>query len=103
MIYNEQLNGIKLDVQTVDLTIGEEVQDHIRKLIEKLSRFTSEINFADVHLKKEGGQSTDGKTVSIRIGIPGNDVFASVSGDDWNNLLDSIEDKLKSQLLKRKK
>lgn len=103
MIYNEQLDGIKLDVQTVDLTIDDSVKEHIREMIRKLSRFISEINFADVHFKEATSQTTDSRTVSVRLGIPGNDVFASVSGSDWPTLLDQVEDKLKSQLVKRKK
>lgn len=103
MIYTEQLDGIKLDVQTVDLTIDEEVQENIRKMIKKLSRFVTEINFVDVHFKEENNQTTDSRTVSVRLGIPGNDAFASVSGSEWLTLLDKIEEKLKRQLEKKKK
>jgi putative sigma-54 modulation protein len=103
MIYTEQLDGIKLDVQTVDLTIDDEAQEHIREMIRKLSRFISEINFVDVHFKEESSQTNDNRSVSVRVGIPGNDAFASVSGTEWITLLDQVEEKLKRQLTKRKK
>jgi ribosomal subunit interface protein len=103
MVHTQQVDGIKLDIQAVDITIGEDVQEAVIKMITNLQRFVSEINWVDVHFKKEGGQSTDHRLVTVRLGIPGNDCFASVSGDHWIPLLKLAEEKLKVQLNKRKK
>jgi len=101
MNYTENFEGIKIDVQTVDLTISEELQQKIRDMIKRLQRHISEINWVDVHFKKESSQSTDMKTVSARLGIPGNDAFASDSGNHWSELLKNVEEKLRRQLRKR--
>ena len=102
MIHTQQVDGIKLDIQTVDLTISDEVQDAVVKMITKLQRFVSQINFVDVHFKKENGQTVDNMVLSVRLGIPGSDSFASVSGDNWIGMLKAVEEKLKVQLKKRK-
>ena len=39
MEYTENLTGIKINVQAVDITIGDDVKDTIRKSITRLSRF----------------------------------------------------------------
>lgn len=103
MIYTEQIEGIKLNIQTVDLKINDEVQKNIRKMIKTLKRYISEINWVDIHFKKESSQSTDHRMINVRLGIPGNDVFASDSGNHWMALLKKVEDKLKRQLRKRNK
>jgi putative sigma-54 modulation protein len=101
MIYNESFEGIKLDIQTVDLTVSDEIQQNIRTMIKRLQRHISEINWVDIYFKKESGQSTDIRTVSVRLGIPGNDAFATDSGDQWIVLLKNVEQKLRRQLRKR--
>jgi putative sigma-54 modulation protein len=101
MIYNESFEGIKLDIQTVDLTVSDEIQQNIRTMIKRLQRHISEINWVDIYFKKESGQSTDIRTVSFRLGIPGNDAFATDSGDQWIVLLKNVEQKLRRQLRKR--
>lgn len=103
MNYTEQIDGIKLDIQTVDLSIDDEVQHNIRAMIKRLQRHISEINWVDIHFKKESNHPTDNRSVSVRLGIPGNDVFASDSGDQWIDLLKKVEEKLRRQLRKRKK
>lgn len=101
MNYTENFEGIKLDVQAVDITISDEVQQSIRDMIMRLRRHISEVNWVDVYFNEKSGKSTDQRTVSVRFGIPGNDAFASDSGDNWITLLKSVEEKLRRQLEKR--
>jgi len=101
MNYTEQFEGIRMDIQAVDITINDELQQKIRDMITRLRRHISEINWVDVYFKKESSQSTDMRTVSVRLGIPGNDVFASDSGNHWSELLKNVEEKLRRQLRKR--
>jgi|ADGO01.1.fsa_nt_gi ribosomal subunit interface protein len=102
MIHTENFEGIKLDIQTVDMTIKEDVRDQVYKMIRRLRRIANEISYVDINFKKESGHSTNDKSVSVRLGIPGNDAFANDSGDHWLAVLSSVEDKLRSQLEKRK-
>lgn len=101
MQYSENITGIKINVQAVDISIEEDVKDRIRKCITRLSRFYDRIEWADVYLEDKSEKKTLQKQVSIRLGIPGNDPFASAYGDNFHILLTDVEDKLKRQLEKR--
>ena len=101
MNYTENFEGIKMDVQAVDITISKTVQQRIRDMIVRLRRHISEINWVDVYFKKESAHSTAKRTLSVRVGIPGNDAFASDSGDNFLALLKSVEEKLRRQLEKK--
>lgn len=100
MNYTESFEGIKLDVQAVDITITDDLQQSVRDTISRLKRHTSNVNFVDVYFTDKSEKSTDPKTVGMRIGIPGNDAFASDSGDNFMQLLKSVEEKLRRQLEK---
>lgn len=101
MQYTENITGIKINVQAVDININDDVKDTIRKCIDRLSRFYDKIEWADVYLEDKSEKSTNQKQVSIRLGIPGNDPFASEYGDNFHELLSNVEDKLRRQLEKR--
>jgi len=101
MSYTENFEGIKLDVQSVDITISDDLQQQIRNTISKLKRHGNRIDSVDVYFKQEASQSTNSKKVSMRVGIPGNDVFAEDTGDNWYEQLKNVEEKLKRQLEKR--
>lgn len=101
MNYTENFEGIKIDVQAVDISISDKVQQGIRKMITRLRRHISEVNWVDVYFKQESEHSTDSQMVSVRFGIPGNDAFASDTGNNWMTLLKSVEKKLRRQLRKR--
>ena len=99
MNYTENFEGIKIDVQAVNMTAGEGLQKEIRELITRLKKHTSKIDFVDVYLTDEGS-SNDSKKVGIRFGIPGNDPYASDQGDDWMKQMKNVEGKLRKQLEK---
>lgn len=101
MQYTENLTGIKINVQAVDITNADTVKELIRKSMERLTRFYNKIEWADVYLEDKKDKKTNQKQVSIRLGIPGNDPFASEYGDDFNTLLAEVESKLQRQLEKR--
>lgn len=101
MNYTENFEGIKIDVQAVDIAISDAIQQSVRDSILKLKRHAKKIDSIDVYFKEESGHSTNSKKVSMRVGIPGNDVFAEDEGDNWYELLKNVEEKLKRQLEKR--
>lgn len=101
MKYTENLTGIKINVEAVDISIDEDVKETIRKIIARLSRFYDRIEWADIYLEDKKEKQAEQKQVSIRLGIPGNDPFASEYGDNFHALLTSVEDKLQKQLEKR--
>jgi putative sigma-54 modulation protein len=83
-----------MDVQAVDINISKTLHQRIREMIVRLRRHISEINWIDIYLKREIAYSTANRTLSVRVGIPGNDVFASDSGNNWMTLLKNVEEKL---------
>ncbi len=101
MNYTENFEGIKLNVQAGEIDISDYVQKGVRDAIGRLKRHVDEINFVDVYFTDKTEKSTDAKNVGIRIGIPGSDAYASDSGDNWMELLRSVEEKLRRQLQKR--
>jgi len=101
MNYTENFEGIRLDVQAVDITISNDIQQEIRDMILRLRRHVSEVNWVDVYFNEKSGKSTKQRSVSVRSGIPGNDAFASDSGDNFMALLKSVEEKLRRQLEKK--
>lgn len=101
MNYTENFEGIKIDVQAVDIDIDQALQERIRDMIVSLRRHISEVNWVDVYFKEEVHQATNPRTFSMRFGIPGNDAFASDSGDNWLGVMKSVEEKLRRQLKKR--
>lgn len=101
MQYTENFTGIKINVQAVNITIEDDVKDTIRKCITRLSRFYDKIEWADIYLEDKAEKKTQQKQVSIRLGVPGNDPFASEYGDNFHVLLTEVEDKLRRQLEKR--
>ena len=101
MNYTENFEGIKLDVQAGDITISDIVQQEIRDAVSRLKRHVSEVNFVAVYFTDKNAKTTDAKKVGIRIGIPGNDAYASDSGDNWMELLKNVEKKLRRQLKKK--
>lgn len=100
MNYTEDFEGIKIDVQAGDITISDDLQQEIRGIVGRLKRHVSEVNFVDVYFTDKSEKSTDAKNVGIRFGIPGSDAYASDSGDNWMELLKSVEEKLRRQLNK---
>lgn len=101
MEYTENIKGIKINVEAVDISINDDVRATIRKSISRLSRFYDRIEWADVYLEDKEEKKTEQKQVSIRLGIPGNDPFASEYGDNFHQLLTNVENKLRKQLEKR--
>jgi putative sigma-54 modulation protein len=102
MNYTENYKGIKIDVQSVNIEVGNSVQEEIRSSIDKLSKFTHDINAVDVYFKTEGKGGSAEHVVGMRVGIPGPDVFAEEKGAHFVPLLKHVVDKLVVQLKKVK-
>ena len=98
MNYTENFEGIRLDVQAVDITVDDNVQQEIRSMIVRLRRHIGDITGVDVYLEEKSGKSTDQRSVGVRLLISGNDAFASDSGDNFMALVASVEEKLRRQL-----
>lgn len=101
MNYTENYKGIKVDIQAVNLEISDHVQTEVRSSLDKLLRYTSEIIWADVYFKAESANS-ENHIVGIKLGVPGNDVFAEEHGENYIPMLKSVTEKLSRQLQKQR-
>jgi putative sigma-54 modulation protein len=63
MNYTENFEGIKMDVQAVDINISKTVQQRIREMITRLRSHISEVNWVDVYFKKESAHSIANRTL----------------------------------------
>ena len=102
MNYTENFEGIKMDIQAIDISISDDLQRSMRKMIVRLRRLFPELNWVNFYFKKNSEYSTANRKVSVRLGIQGNDAVASDSGNNWKALLKNVEGKLHRQLEKNK-
>ena len=102
MNYTENFEGIKMDIQATDISISDDLQRSMRKMIVRLRRHFSELNWVNFYFRKNSEYSTANRRVSVRLGIQGNDAFASDSGNNWKALLKNVEGKLLRQREKNK-
>ena len=98
----ENLDGVRLDIQSVGFTPDDDLQASVLDALTKLRRFyKGDLITAEVYMKLEPNQRSNDKHVGIKYGVPGNDVFADHNGDNWYTLLNSVAAKLHHQLDKR--
>ncbi|MDX5346875.1 MAG: HPF/RaiA family ribosome-associated protein [Hymenobacteraceae bacterium] len=101
MNYTENYEGIKIDVEAVGTSLSDTIQQSVRDAILKFKKHAKKIDSVDVYFKEEPSHATKAKSVRMRVGIPGTDVFAQDEGDNWHQLLDNVQQKLIRQLDKR--
>ena len=98
----ENLEDVRLDIQTVGFTPDADLEASVLDALTKLRRFyKGDLATAEVYMKLEPNQRSNDKHVGIKYGVPGNDVFADDNGDNWYTLLNSVAAKLHRQLDKR--
>ncbi|GAB4027727.1 HPF/RaiA family ribosome-associated protein [Spirosoma koreense] len=102
MQQDESLDNVRLDIEAVGFTLDDDLQASVLDALSKLRRFyKGDVITADVYLKLEPNQRSNEKHVGIKYGVPGNDVFADDSGDNWYELINNVVAKLQRQLEKR--
>lgn len=103
MQQDDSLDDVRLDIEAVGFTLDDDLQASVMDAaLSKLRRFyKGDVITADVYLKLEPNQRSNEKHIGIKYGVPGNDVFADDSGDNWYTLIDSVVVKLQRQLEKR--
>ncbi|CAN5368132.1 hypothetical protein BH09BAC4_BH09BAC4_33050 [soil metagenome] len=102
MEQDQRLDKVRLDIEAVGFTLDDDLQAVILEALSKLQRYyKGDVITADVYLKVEPNQRTNTKHVGIKYGVPGNDVFADESGDNWYSLINDVVTKLQRQMEKR--
>ncbi len=97
----ERFQNIKLDIQAEDFDPGNDILGVIRTEMRKLMRIYGNIVGADVYLKESDLDAPDNKLARIRVGVPGQNLFAEASSTTWHQALSDVTGKLRTQILSR--
>lgn len=102
MQQDPDLDDVRLDIEAVGFTLSDDLESTVLDALTKLRRFyKGDVITAEVYMKLEPNQRSNGMHVGIKYGVPGNDVYADDEGDDWYTLINTVTVKLQRQLEKR--
>ncbi len=84
--------------------VSDELQGLIEEKVGKLPTFFERIHTATVFLKEEENrrQTSNGKTLEIRLEVPGHSLYADASADSYERALADAYDKMRRQIKKYK-
>ena len=85
---------MEIKIQTIHFEAGEKLQDYIQKRVSKLVRFCDGIKTAEVSLKVIKPETAMNKETSIRLVVPGSELFAQKVGDTFEETVDQCADTL---------
>ena len=94
-----KLDDVRLNIQAIDIDLDSDFRDRILLALTKLRRYYSgDVITAEVYMQHQTQSAPNQYSMRIKYGVPGNDVVADDTGDNWDHLLHSVTAKLKSQL-----
>ena len=96
------MSEIKINLHCIHFDADEKLIDFIQGRINKLSNLSDQIMESEVFLKIDNGNAIENKVVEIKLGIPGNDLFAKKIGKSFEEASDAAVEALRRQLMKRK-
>ena len=89
-------------IQALHFDATDQLKDFVQKKISKLNRLSDGITGAEVVLKLVKPETVQNNKASIRLYIPGDDLFAEKIADTFEEAIDLTVDALKRQIEKRK-
>lgn len=89
-------------IKAIHFDISEKLTAFVNKKIEKLIRRYDFINKAEVNLRLVKPETALNKEAGIKLGIAGDDLFASKTADTFEEAIDLCLDALEKQLEKCK-
>jgi putative sigma-54 modulation protein len=93
---------MKLILSTHNLTLTKAIEDHILSRIEKLENLDRSAIDARVTLEQDHNKAPEKQFIcSMRIDVPGPDLFAEDSENDLYAAIDLVTKKLEQQIRKR--
>ena len=96
------MSEIKVTTHSIHFDADDKLLQFIEEKIVKLTNFSDSIIEAEVFLRLEKDSNTENKKVEIKLGIPGNDLFAKKNSRTFEVAVDSTVEALRRQLKKRK-
>jgi putative sigma-54 modulation protein len=96
------MSTVKVTTRSIHFNADEKLINFIEEKIDKLTNLSDNIIEAEVYLRLEKDSNTENKMVEIKLGIPGNDLFAKKNSRSFEEAVDSTVEALRRQLKKRK-
>jgi putative sigma-54 modulation protein len=95
---------MKLDIRAVHFDLNDEIRDYAAEKIGKLDKFYKNIIMAEIKLMGNSGVEAveDKFEATVRLSVPGKDVYAEEKGRDIHEAIDLVERELQRQLKKIK-
>ncbi|MEX2597702.1 MAG: HPF/RaiA family ribosome-associated protein [Salibacteraceae bacterium] len=93
---------MKWDIQTVGFNAKDELLETTKDKVMKLEKFYTPIIGAEVYLRLEYDGQKENKRVSLKLNIPGEDIFAEHQTDTFEHSLVEAIEQVKRQLVKKK-
>ena len=91
-----------INIQAIRFEASEKLIAFIEKKVSKLSKFDDKIRKVEVSLKVVKPETAMNKEVSLKMLIPGKEMFAQVICDTFEEAVDKTVDSLTRQLSKHK-
>jgi putative sigma-54 modulation protein len=89
---------MKITIQSPDFRADQKLLDLISEKVQKLGKFSDRIHEASVTLKLDRSETKENKICEIKLGIPGNDLFAIKQCKTFEEAAAKTSDALKSQI-----
>ena len=89
-------------IQAIHFDATAQLEAFIQKKLDRLDRFFFVVIHAEVVLKEVKSNDGNDKFASIRLGIPGNDLFAEKAAASFEDAVDTSIDALKRQIERAK-
>jgi len=96
------MSTVKVTTRSIHFNADEKLLKFIEEKIDKLTNLSDNIIEAEVYLRLEKDSNTENKMVEIKLGIPGNDLFAKKNSRSFEVAVDGTVEALRRQLKKRK-
>ena len=93
---------MELSVKAIKFDATEKLQEFIQKKVSKLEKFCGEIRKVEVSLKVVKPETAMNKEASLRLSVPGSELFAQKIGDTFEEAVDLSVETLTRQLSKYK-
>lgn len=89
---------INVHIQSLQFDASEALQEFTKKKIDRLARFDDTISKAEVTLRLDKSNATQGKIAAIRLIVPGYDHYAEKGAASFEEAIDEAIDALKRQI-----
>lgn len=93
---------ISINVEPVNFNVSQDLMKHMEEMFQGMDKYNDMAVNADLYLKSLSESPTKKKEVSIRMNMPGKDIFISKEGDDFPSAAQQLQDALKVALSKHK-